>query len=123
MSEVIQLIARPSRPPALLATGDAGDRVVFAHDLYRDGKKVGFDRGVSTLVRGKDGSVRMVCNINLRLPDGTITLHRVVENARPSTPFLAAVAAGTGVYRGARGEMYIFPASSKENCYRLYLQS
>jgi hypothetical protein len=122
-ADVIKLIARPSRPPTLLTSGPVGQRMIFAHDLFIDGEKVGFDRGVSTVMRAKDGSVRMVCNINLRLRDGTITLHRVVEDDHAPTPLLTSVAAGTGIYRDACGEMYIFPASPQENCYRLYLRS
>jgi allene oxide cyclase-like protein len=130
MPREIKLTARPAggavNPDATEAGAGQprpGDRTVFSHDLFMDGRKTGFDGGTGTVVRtGNGGTFRLVA-MSLHLRDGTITLQGLVEDTVPATPFYAAVTGGTGLYSEARGEMYVYPASAQEQSYRLYLHS
>jgi hypothetical protein len=121
MPNVIKLIAKP-RKAAALGDSSLGDRIVFSHDLYQDGRKVGMDGGVSTVVRVDDDVRSLLCTMTMRLKDGSISLQALLEDAFPPVPFYAAITGGTGLYSAAHGEMYVYPASPEEHCYRLYLE-
>jgi hypothetical protein len=102
---------------------ELGDRSVFSHALYADGEEVGFDGGSCTIVRKEgDGRPYMLCNVSMSLPDGTLHYQTFMEEKFPPPPFHTAITGGTGAYAGARGEMYVDPASPDTHYYTVHLE-
>lgn len=87
-----------------------GDRFVFNDDLFRNGKRVGFDGGECTVVRKGDapGAASYHCVYTLVLPGGQITVQGLfTENevgGRQRTVSFA-ITGGTKRYRNVRGEL------------------
>lgn len=118
-SKVIKLVARPIRREVF--GEELGDRSVFTHELSLDGEVVGFDGGACTVVRTEGGERWILCNVSMKLPEGTIMFQTFIEEKFPPPPFYTAITGGTGAYRGARGEMHIDPASPDTHFYTIYL--
>lgn len=117
---------------APMGTFSLGDRFVFSDDLYRHGRKVGFDGGECILVRqdpAADGVVATVsfnCVVTLSLPKGQITLQAlitnpVVEEETSGRPFYVAVTGGTQAYRNVRGDAKLVDLAEGETRYNLRL--
>jgi hypothetical protein len=123
---VMTLVARPS-DGAFLDDGAAGlslgDKTIFTNDLYRGGKKVGYDGVVCTVVRVNPQRT-INCTISMQLPEGMIAaqLLRVEPLPPPPTPFFIAITGGTGAYEGARGQIHVDPSSPTEHIATVYLQ-
>jgi hypothetical protein len=94
----------PATPPSL------GDVSVITEDAYRDGKKVGTSDITCTLVR-MDPVKRFFaveCLNTTVLPGGQITTQGyVTSDELEKVPFKQAITGGTGVYKGARGELTV----------------
>ena len=126
MPSVIKLVAKPGETAVLRSVDgrvSLGDRSVFSHDLYIDGRRAGFDGGVSTIVRADGEAVYALCNFSMHLRDGTITFQALLEQVTPPVPFYTAITGGTGLYNNARGAMYVDPAGADEHYYRLYIET
>lgn len=79
-----------------------GDQIVFGDNLRRDGRRIGTDGGVCTVVRAT-GDPEFTCVTTFRLPGGTIATQahfRVSELPRVRL----AITGGTGVYDEAEGD-------------------
>lgn len=122
---VIELLARPGErammPPDRRAAS-LGDRSVFTHDLYLEGEQIGFDGGVTTVVKIADGLPHILCVVSMSLPGGELCFQTFMEEHFPPPPFWTAVTGGTGIYARARGEMHIDPASPDRHFYTLHLR-
>jgi hypothetical protein len=98
-----------------------GDRTVFSDDLFtsQGGKSLGFDGGVCTVVRIADAasaSGELQCQITFSLPEGQITtqeLHTLTNGTLSGTQ-PGAITGGTGMYRGATGEVSVRFVSTTE---------
>jgi Allene oxide cyclase barrel like domain len=125
--KVIKLVARPIAREVIKngpAEVNLGDRSVFTNELYIDDEKVGFDGGVTTVVRiDEDGAYYILCNISMNLPDGMLTFQTFIQEIFPNTPpFYTAITGGTGAYRNARGEVHVDPASPEIHFFTVYLE-
>jgi hypothetical protein len=91
-----------------------GDEAVFSDDLLTapNGKTVGFDGGVCTVVRVKDAGTQagvLQCLVTYSLPHGQVTTQALTDTAGGGLAGtqLAAITGGTGRYRNARGQATI----------------
>lgn len=102
----------------LIDLGDAGfslgDESVFSDDLLTapNGKRLGFDGGICTVVRVKDAGTQtgtLQCLVTYSLPRGQITTQTLtdVANLSLSGTQPAAITGGTGRYSKARGKAAI----------------
>ena len=98
-----------------------GDRTVFSDDLFtsKGGHSLGTDGGVCTVTRIADastGSGTLECEVTFSLPGGQITsqaLNTLTSGNLVGTQ-LGAITGGTGVYRGATGELAVRFLSNTE---------
>lgn len=98
-----------------------GDQIIFADDLFRDGRKVGEDGIVCTLVRLQQPSAIYDCGGTASLPGGQITARGLVALPPGPEPFVIAITGGTGAYRTAHGELKVRVVSPDEEHYTLKL--
>jgi hypothetical protein len=96
--------------------GDSlGDQFIFAGDLFRDGKKVGTDGGVATLVRLEPMvSATLQFVATAVLPKGQITVQGLVTFTDGPSTFRLAITGGTGKFRTAQGVLIVDPISDTE---------
>jgi hypothetical protein len=90
-----------------------GDYFVFAEDVYKNGKKVGWLAGQSTIVRTVKKSGKLYAEYTLEsvtahLPGGLMTFsggeyYRVADEGS-ETKDTVAITGGTGIYKDARGQ-------------------
>lgn len=105
-----------------------GDRQVFSENLFKSGVKVGTD-GVECVItrvtKNKTGKVTAVdsqCVGTLRLGRGQISVQGLlVFNFADPRPFYLVVTGGTGIYKGATGEMLVEPDAVSETKSKLTL--
>jgi hypothetical protein len=95
------------------------DQYVYSSDLSREGKKVGVDGAVCTVVRVEDnGASTLRCYGINSLPGGQITTAGLItygpDEEFKKEPYFFAVTGGTGKYRNARGEVKIKDLGSSE---------
>lgn len=129
--KVIELVGKPVQREAFKkkeSEVSLGDRNTFTHSLYFGAEEVGFDGGMCTVVRlEEDGTYYIQCIVSMVLQDGTIHTQPLIEEIeekfplRPPRPFYSAITGGTGAYRGARGEVYLDPASPDIHYYTVYI--
>jgi hypothetical protein len=116
-AKTIRLYA-PTVQFSLLDLGDTGfglgDESAFSDDLLTapNGKTVGFDGGVCTVVRVKDASSQtgvLQCLVTFSLPHGQVTTQSLTDTSGGglSGTQPAAITGGTGRYRNARGQAAI----------------
>jgi len=87
-----------------------GDVSVITEDAYRDGEKVGTSDVWCTTVRLDPVKhfFAAQCSNTTVLPGGQITTQGYVTSDEiEKVPFKQAITGGTGVYRGARGELTV----------------
>jgi hypothetical protein len=104
--------------------GDSlGDQIIFSEDLLRDGKKIGHDGGVCTIVGlVPDISFTVQCVTTPSLPRGLVTVHGLVTFTDEDRPFLFTITGGTGAYKTAHGQMKInFVPAPGVSRYTLFL--
>ena len=107
----------------LAPSGSIGDQLVFADDLYRDGRFVGDDGGSCTITRFESyDEFDANCIDTLRLRGGQIALQGLVTfRDGGNDPFTVAITGGTGTYRGASGEVRIRPVTDTKEIYTVRL--
>jgi hypothetical protein len=79
-----------------------GDQQVFTARFEANGKTIGFDGGVCTLVRRPQV---FQCVATNRLPRGQITAQALVDFDKAPGPFHFAITGGTETYRTAHGSV------------------
>jgi hypothetical protein len=94
-----------------------GDQAVFSSDLFRKGKKIGFDGGFCTLVRLP---ALFQCAGTNYLPGGQLTVQGLLDygpDFASEGPFYLAITGGTGRYKTAHGEVRLIdrPASERDS--------
>ena len=122
--KIIRLVATPTEVTQLDLGKEGqsqGDQIVFADDLFRNGRKVGEDGVVCSLIRVEPSSAVYNCAGTLSLPSGQITFQGLTVLPPGSEPFVVAITGGTGAYRTARGEMEVQVVSQQEERYKLKL--
>jgi hypothetical protein len=78
-----------------------GDQMVFADDVFRDGRKVG-TAGVScTAVRVTPSAIQYQCQASVRLPEGQLSGQLLAWTSQRTLTY--AITGGTGAYRDAGG--------------------
>jgi allene oxide cyclase-like protein len=104
-----------------------GDQIPFSNDLYRDGSRVGEDGGWCVVARLTGGSAprgrgplssTYECVGTNSLLDGQLSAQGLVtygpHEEVKADPYFFAITGGTGMYRGARGEVRIDEISASE---------
>jgi allene oxide cyclase-like protein len=102
-----------------------GDQVVFTEDLFQDGKQVGKNGGVCSLVRlGPGESATFHCVATLSLEKGQLTIQGLVTFAgeTDTAPFVLAITGGTGAFARAHGELTVKEVSETEIHYTVALK-
>ena len=81
-----------------------GDQQAFTARFEVNGRNIGFDGGVCTLVR-----LPLVyqCVATNSLPKGLLTAQGLIDYEKAPGPFFFAITGGTGQYRTARGEVRV----------------
>jgi type II secretory pathway pseudopilin PulG len=124
-TQVIHLVARTVQEASLDLgePGDSlGDQFIFSEDLFRDGKKVGHDGGVCTLVRLVPRvSATTQCVVTASLPKGQITVQGLPTFTDGPASFLLAITGGTGAYKTAHGQVKVVEVSEAESRLTLFL--
>jgi hypothetical protein len=102
-------------------TGDSqGDQFVFTDDLFKEGKHVGWNGGVCTVVRlVPEVSASLQCVATFSLPEGQITVQGLVtfEFEDAPAPLTVAITGGTDAYERAQGELTVEDVSETETRY------
>jgi hypothetical protein len=81
-----------------------GDQQVFTARFDANGRTIGFDGGVCTLVRLPQVYQCVATNA---LPDGQLTAQALVDYQKAASPFQFAITGGTERYRSARGTVSV----------------
>ncbi len=85
-----------------------GDQLIFTEDLFRDGKKVGIDGGVATVVRFEPNvSLTLQFVATVELPKGEITVQGLHTFTEEDEPQKFAITGGTGRYKTAHGVLTV----------------
>jgi hypothetical protein len=93
-------------------TGNSlGDYQVFTARFDANGRTIGFDGGVCTLVRLP---TVYQCVATNSLPEGQVTAQALIDYAKASAPFQFAITGGTGRYRSARGTVTVLFGQSND---------
>jgi hypothetical protein len=117
-TQVIHLVARTVQEASL----DLGEQFIFSEDLFRDGKKVGHDGGVCTLVRLVPRVLATTqCVVTASLPKGQITVQGLPTFTHGPASFLLAITGGTGAYKTAHGQVKVVEVSEVESRLTLFL--
>jgi len=104
-----------------------GDQLVISETLARRGRGVGTAGVVCTIV-GAEPPYEVLtfqCLATLRLRNGQITLHGLIEvqGENDRGPWTVAITGGTGDFRGASGEAVVRDISDTRTIYRLRIDS
>jgi hypothetical protein len=84
------------------ATGSSqGDQMVFADDVFRDGKKVGTAGVTCTATRVTPSAIQYHCQASVRLPKGQLSGQLLAWTSQQTLTY--AITGGTGAYRDAGG--------------------
>jgi hypothetical protein len=84
------------------ATGSSqGDQMVFADDVFRDGKKVGTAGVACTATRVTPSAIQYHCQASVRLPNGQLSGQLLAWTSQQTLTY--AITGGTGAYRDAGG--------------------
>lgn len=78
-----------------------GDQMIFADDVFRDGKKVGTAGGACTAVRVTGSAIQYHCQASVRLPKGQLSGQLLAWTSQQTLTY--AITGGTGAYRDAGG--------------------
>jgi hypothetical protein len=82
-----------------------GDQFVATSNLFRNGRRVGLDGSVCTIVRFQAGVLALHCVDTFSLPAGQITAQgMIVHTNGPQASFFLAITGGTDAYRTAHGQ-------------------
>lgn len=81
-----------------------GDQQVFTARFDANGRTIGFDGGVCTVVRLPQVYQCVATNA---LPDGQLTAQALVDFQKAPGPFQFAITGGTDRYRSARGTVSV----------------
>jgi hypothetical protein len=124
-TQVIHLVAKTVQQANLDLgePGDSlGDQLVFSEDLFRDGKKVGHDGAVCTLVRLVPRvSATFQCVATASLPEGQITVQGLPTFTDGPASFSLAITGGTGAYKTAHGQVKAVEVSDVETRLTFFL--
>jgi hypothetical protein len=99
-------VAPTGGPPSL------GDSFVFSENLFRDGRRVGFDGGVCTFVRVEHAPGAVQCVVTARIGGDQLTVQGLAFE-QPSNVF--AITGGTGRWRNAGGQVVVREVSETES--------
>jgi hypothetical protein len=88
-------VAPSGGPPSL------GDQLIFSENLFRDGRRVGFDTGVCTIARAQHPPGAFQCQATADIGGDQLTAQGLAFD-RPSNVF--AITGGTGRWRNAGGQ-------------------
>jgi len=84
-----------------------GDQIISADKVFRNGKEIGTDGVVCTVVNSTPDALTCQWVMTMSLPDGQLTLQGIADGPTgpPTEPlaYTLAVTGGTGSYRGAGG--------------------
>ena len=75
--------------------------MIFADDVFRDGKKVGTAGGACTAVRVTPSAIQYHCQASVRLPKGQLSGQLLGWTSQQTLTY--AITGGTGAYRDAGG--------------------
>jgi hypothetical protein len=78
-----------------------GDQMVFADDVFRDGKKVGTVGGACTATQVTSSAIQYHCQASIRLPNGQLSGQLLAWTSQQTLTY--AITGGTGAYRDAGG--------------------
>lgn len=78
-----------------------GDQMVFADDVFRDGKKVGTVGGACTATQVTPSAIQYHCQASVRLPNGQLSGQLLAWTSQQTLTY--AITGGTGAYRDAGG--------------------
>jgi hypothetical protein len=78
-----------------------GDQMVFADDVFRDGKKVGTAGVACTATRVTPSAIQYHCQASVRLPRGQLSGQLLAWTSQQTLTY--AITGGTGAYRDAGG--------------------
>jgi hypothetical protein len=102
-----------------------GDQIISADKVFKNGKEIGTDGVVCTVVNATQDALTCQWVMTLSLPDGQLTLQGIADGPTgpPTEPlaFTLAVTGGTGHYRGAGGSADILdnPGGTEQVTVRL----
>ena len=99
-------IAPTGGPPSL------GDQAIFSENLFRDGRRVGFDGGVCTFVRVEHPPAAVQCVVTARIGGDQLTVQGLAFD-QPRNVF--AITGGTGRWRNAGGQAVVRDVSETES--------
>jgi hypothetical protein len=77
------------------------DQMVFADDVFRDGKKVGTAGVTCTATRVNPSAIQYHCQASVRLPKGQLSGQLLAWTSQQTLTY--AITGGTGAYRDAGG--------------------
>jgi hypothetical protein len=78
-----------------------GDQMVFADDVFRDGKKVGTSGGACTATRVTPSAIQYHCQASVRLPNGQLSGQLLAWTSQRTLTY--AITGGTGAYQDVGG--------------------
>ena len=105
-------VAPTDGPPSL------GDTLVFTENLFRDGRRVGFDTGVCTVARAEHRPGAFQCQAIARIGGDQLTAQGLAFD-QPSNVF--AITGGTGRWRNAGGQAVSREISQTEEELTFYI--
>ncbi|MEU2711955.1 hypothetical protein [Streptomyces sp. NPDC007205] len=96
-----------------------GDEFVYADKLFRHGKQVGQDGSSCQVTKLVGEKITTNCVLSVQLPGGQITAQSLWVKGTDTVRM--AVTGGTGVYRGATGELTCNDIQTPHETYRITL--
>jgi hypothetical protein len=105
-------VAPTGGPPSL------GDSLVFSENLLRDGRRVGFDGGVCTVVRAQHPPIAFHCVLTGHLDGDDLTVQGLAFD-QPTNVF--AITGGTGRWRNVGGQVVSRDISQTESQITLFI--
>jgi allene oxide cyclase-like protein len=110
--DVAPLAGPTGGPPSL------GDSFVFSENLFRDGRRVGFDGGACTFVRVEHPPGALQCLVTARIGGDQLTVQGFAFE-QPTNVF--AITGGTGRWRNAGGQAVVREVSETESRITLFI--
>ncbi|EYT81979.1 hypothetical protein CF54_16115 [Streptomyces sp. Tu 6176] len=96
-----------------------GDEFVYSDTLFRDGRRVGEDGSSCQVTKLAGAQITTNCVLSVRLPEGQLTAQSLW--VKGSDTVRMAVTGGTGVYRGATGELACNDIQTPRETYHIVL--
>jgi hypothetical protein len=112
-----QVTGKSLGAPAQIDLGEPGlsqgDQQVITMDVFQGAKRLGESHVLCTIVRVDPATQAWIsqCTNVTSLPGGDIVTQGIVTSAQEEqTPFVQAITGGTGVFRGAKGQLTVSEA-------------